>query len=107
MGRCRSLVPVFLKSVSKIDLDNLFAEGWGSNENADEELRQILEQQKLFQYPKLLKLILKLLCSLRDKNSIVLDAFAGSGTTAHAVLNLNKNDGSDRKIYFNRNENLT
>ena len=33
-----------------------------------------------------------------DKNSIVLDSFAGSGTTAHAVLNLNKQDGGNRKF---------
>ena len=33
-----------------------------------------------------------------DKNSIVLDSFAGSGTTAHAVLNLNAQDGGNRKF---------
>ena len=33
-----------------------------------------------------------------DENSIILDSFAGSGTTAHAVLNLNKNDGGNRKF---------
>ena len=35
-------------------------------------------------------MIEKLISMTTDKNSIVLDAFAGSGTTAHAVLNLNK-----------------
>ena len=33
-----------------------------------------------------------------DKNSIILDSFAGSGTTAHAVLNLNKQDGGNRRF---------
>lgn len=33
-----------------------------------------------------------------DKNDIILDSFAGSGTTAHAVLNMNKADGGDRKF---------
>lgn len=33
-----------------------------------------------------------------DKNSIILDSFAGSGTTAHAVLNMNKSDGGNRKF---------
>lgn len=33
-----------------------------------------------------------------DKNSLVLDAFAGSGTTAHAVINLNASDGGNRKF---------
>ncbi len=52
--------------------------------------------------PKLIEELIKHL----PKNSIVLDAFAGSGTTAHAVININKNDGGDRKIYFSRNEKL-
>ena len=33
-----------------------------------------------------------------DKNSIILDSFAGSGTTAHAVLNMNKSDDGNRKF---------
>ena len=33
-----------------------------------------------------------------DKNGLILDSFAGSGTTAHAVLNMNKADGGDRKF---------
>lgn len=36
--------------------------------------------------------------AIKDKNAIILDSFAGSGTTAHAVLNLNKRDGGDRKF---------
>ena len=35
---------------------------------------------------------------ITDKDSIILDSFAGSGTTAHAVLNMNKKDGGDRKF---------
>ncbi len=41
--------------------------------------------------------IVKWICG-EDKNSIILDSFAGSGTTAHAVLNLNKEDGGARKF---------
>ena len=40
-----------------------------------------------------------------NKNSIVLDSFAGSGTTAHAVLNLNKADGGERKFILIEMEN--
>lgn len=36
--------------------------------------------------------------AIKDKNAIILDSFAGSGTTAHAVLNLNKQDGGNRKF---------
>ncbi len=51
-----------------------------------------------FQYPKPKKLIKLLLQIASDKNSIILDSFAGSGTTAHAVLDLNKEDGGNRKF---------
>ena len=54
---------------------------------------------KVFDYPKPTNFIEKILkmCNA-DKNSIVLDSFAGSGTTAHAVVNLNKQDGGNRKF---------
>lgn len=43
--------------------------------------------------------LLEELCKIAtDKSSIILDSFAGSGTTAHAVLNLNKQDGGNRKF---------
>jgi adenine-specific DNA-methyltransferase len=44
------------------------------------------------------ELIEQILRIASDKNSIILDSFAGSGTTAHAVLNLNKQDGGNRKF---------
>lgn len=55
--------------------------------------------EKIFDYPKAVGLIEKILkmCNA-EKNSIVLDSFAGSGTTAHAVLNLNQQDGGERKF---------
>ena len=43
-------------------------------------------------------MIEKLIAMATDKNSIVLDSFAGSGTTAHAVINLNNSDGGNRKF---------
>ena len=51
-----------------------------------------------FSYPKPVELIEFILKIATDKNSIVLDSFAGSGTTAHAVINLNKSDGGNRKF---------
>jgi adenine-specific DNA-methyltransferase len=50
-----------------------------------------------FDYPKPVELITFLLSIIIEDNSIILDSFAGSGTTAHAVLNLNK-DGGNRKF---------
>lgn len=53
---------------------------------------------KQFQFPKPVELIERVIQISTNKNSIVLDSFAGSGTTAHAVLNLNKQDGGNRKF---------
>jgi len=63
------------------------------------ELKEILGKQ-LFDYPKPSSLIQELiaLCTFNNKKAIVLDSFAGSGTTAHAVLALNKEDGGNRKF---------
>lgn len=60
-------------------------------------LKQILPDSK-FPYPKPLGLLTKVLQIATDENSIVLDSFAGSGTTAHAVLQLNQEDGGSRKF---------
>lgn len=77
---------------------DLFQDGWGTNEDANEELRQTLGEQNVFSYPKPTNLIAKLLCTVRDNNSIILDFFAGSGTTAHAAFLLNLLDNGTRKF---------
>lgn len=51
-----------------------------------------------FSYPKSLYLILDILKITTGKNSVILDFFAGSGTTGHAVLELNKQDGGNRQF---------
>lgn len=91
---------------SPIDENDLFASGWGSNEDADEELRLIMGKQKIFDYPKPTRLLVKLLASIRNKEAICLDFFAGSGTTGHAVMKLNAEDGGNRRfILCTNNEN--
>ena len=61
--------------------------------------------EKVFDYPKPHSLIEYLINFLCNKNSIILDSFAGSGTTAHAVLNLNKQDQGNRKFILIEMEN--
>ena len=59
------------------------------------------EYDSKFNFPngeKNVELIKRLAGMTDDKNSIVLDSFAGSGTTAHAVLDLKKEDGGNRKF---------
>ncbi|MES2628026.1 MAG: site-specific DNA-methyltransferase [Bacteroidota bacterium] len=69
------------------------------NQGAKQELKKILpERHTLFDTPKPYKLIDRILQIATKPNDIVLDSFAGSGTTAHAVLNLNKLDGGNRKF---------
>ena len=55
------------------------------------------ETQNLFDFPKNKEVISLLTKSCCDENDIILDFFAGSGTTAHAILDLNKEDGGNRK----------
>lgn len=70
----------------------------GSTRNAGAELKAIFNGEKPFDTPKPLKLIQRILELATDESSIVLDSFAGSGTTGHAVLAANKADGGDRKF---------
>lgn len=61
---------------------------------------------KVFEFPKSLYLLIDTLKITAKKDAIVLDFFAGSGTTGHAVLELNKEDGGKRKfILCTNNEN--
>lgn len=67
------------------------------NENGTKDLIAIIGQAS-FDYPKPLALIKKIVESHPNPNAIVLDFFAGSGTTGHAVLELNKEDGGKRQF---------
>lgn len=69
----------------------------GTTTEGTQELEKIFGG-KIFTNPKPTRLILKILKLATDKSSIILDSFAGSGTTAHAVLDLNKEDGGNRKF---------
>lgn len=71
--------------------------GVDTTENGGRELTRIFNE-KVFDFPKTPSLIEYLINFLCDKDSIILDSFAGSGTTGHAVLNLNSRDGGNRKF---------
>ena len=70
----------------------------GYNKDGTQELQKLFNRGGIFPQPKPKNLIKFLMTILCDKNAIVLDSFAGSGTTAHAVLDLNKEDGGNRKF---------
>jgi len=72
-------------------------EDFGSTRQANAELREILGRGK-FQNPKPSKLVRQIIDLVAANNSLIIDSFAGSGTTAHAVLALNKEDDGNRKF---------
>ena len=70
-------------------------EEFGSNQEATREMNEIGVS---FDNPKPHRLIKSVAQIFSNKNDIILDSFSGSGTTAHAVLALNKEDGGNRKF---------
>jgi adenine-specific DNA-methyltransferase len=77
----------------------------GTTTNGTQELEEIFGEKK-FNNPKPVSLIRRILELTTNKNSIVLDFMAGSGTTGHAVLEANKEDGGNRQfILCTNNEN--
>ena len=70
----------------------------GHSQDATKELKEVFDGKAVFSYPKSVRLIERIIGLYAGKNDLFLDSFAGSGTTAHAVLNLNKRDGGNRKF---------
>ena len=70
----------------------------GHTDEAKKELKGIFSGVAPIETPKPRRLIERILHIAADSNAIILDSFAGSGTTAHAILNMNKQDGGNRKF---------
>ena len=71
-----------------------------TNKDSADEMDSLFGNPKMFSNPKpseLLKLLFQLKPTSIKKTDIILDFFAGSGTTAHAVMQLNREDGGNRK----------
>lgn len=78
----------------------------GTNQDGSAEIVRIFQDKSIFDYPKPVKLIKYLISKCTNRNAIILDFFAGSGTTGQAVLELNKEDNGNRKfILCTNNEN--
>jgi len=93
----------------KVYLDNgedkgVLARTWWSyqdvrgNQDAKKQLLAILGDESDFITPKPYQLIERVLEIAADRDSLILDSFAGSGTTAHAVLEANKKDNGNRRF---------
>ena len=70
----------------------------GHNHEAREELKKLFDDKSYFDTPKPVKLLKRILQLSTSENDIILDFFAGSGTTAHAVMELNQDDEKDGKV---------
>lgn len=79
-------------------IPNNIIDSCGTTKSAENDLFTIFKNN-VFDYPKPTQLIEHLLqIAQLSSNALILDSFAGSGTTAHAVLNLNKQDGGHRRF---------
>ena len=92
---------VYTKNYEKegaIPRNLLMDERFGRTRTGKTEVAQLFDKISYFSFPKPTKLILYLLKISADDNSIILDFFSGSATTAHAVMQLNTEDGGNRKF---------
>lgn len=94
----RIIRKIYLSNVSGRTPETIwFAKEVGSTRDAMNELKELFNDSP-FDTPKPTKLLKRMLELTNEKDSIILDFFAGSGTTAHAVMQLNKEDGGNRKF---------
>ena len=71
----------------------------GHTDEAKKEIKAIFDNQKVFDTPKPIRLLERIIHIASDDDSIILDFFAGSGTTGHAVMRYNaSHDGSNRRF---------
>lgn len=91
------------KPLSSIEL----LESKYSNDNAKKDLKKIFGSST-FDYPKPVELLKTIISIYGNKNAVIMDFFAGSGTTAQAVLEMNQEDGGHRKaiICTNNEDNI-
>lgn len=86
-----------------VDMESIVG-GWGTTSSAKDELGEVFGDRYRFQTPKPMRLIKEFIRAASAKDSIVLDFFAGSGTTGHAVMDLNREDGGSRTFYLVNND---
>src|SRR5690554_3936331 len=90
-------IKIFLSELEGI-IPNTWLDNIATNDEASKEIERLFGTNAAFSFAKPTKLIKHLIQIGSDKNDVVLDFFSGSGTTAHAVLELNKEDGGNRQF---------
>ncbi len=98
-------IKIFLSELQG-QIANTWWDDVASNDDAAKEIENIFGTNAAFSFPKPTDLIRKVIELATNKNAIVLDFFAGSGTTGDAILQLNKNKNDNRQfILCTNNEN--
>ena len=96
-------IPRIKKYISEIQ-EGIVPNTWwdfkevGHNDEAKKEVISLFEDKNVFDTPKPVRLLKKILKISTKDNDIILDSFAGSGTTGQAVMELNKEDGGNRRF---------
>jgi len=70
----------------------------GHSQKASQDLKKLFNNNAYFTYPKPIELIKRMLELYTESESLIMDFFSGSSTTAHAVMQLNAEDGGNRKF---------
>lgn len=87
---------IYLEASKGQIVNDFWGTEFGSNQQASLEVKKLMNK-RVFDFPKSVKLLKNLLTLGATKSSLILDFFAGSGTTAHAVMELNAEDGGNRQ----------
>ena len=69
----------------------------GHSQSASQDLKRLFDNKAFFDYPKPTNFVQRMLELYSNSDSIIMDFFSGSGTTAHAVMQLNAEDGGNRR----------
>lgn len=94
------------KSESSQSIQSSIFTGLKTSITGKNEIKELFDGNELFNFPKPTTLIKRLVELSSNQTSIILDFFAGSGTTGQAILNLNQEDGGNRQfILCTNNEN--
>ena len=86
------------KDFGRVALSTKLPDDIGMSQNGTKEVKNIFDDTIVFSFPKPSILLKYLFSSATNENDIILDFFAGSGTTGHAVMQLNAEDGGNRKF---------
>lgn len=89
---------LYSEKVMEADSPKSILKGLGDSQTARKELFSLFDSEDYFDYPKPTGLLKRLASYIISDNDIILDFFSGSSTTAHAVMQLNAEDGGNRKF---------